>query len=151
PKRMPEGTVIRCLARFDNSADNPSNPDPDATVTWGEQTRDEMLVGYFEVALADQDLAQGGPAVEPLGGDRYSVTFRHRPPKGTEAVYLAGTFNDWKPTALPLDGPDESGTFSRRLELGPGEHEYKFVLEGKRWRADPGNPRQVGFFHNSVV
>ena len=59
PKLMPEGTVLRCLARYDNSAGNPSNPDPKATVTWGEQTRDEMLVGYVEVALADQDLAPG--------------------------------------------------------------------------------------------
>ena len=59
PKLMPEGTVLRCLARYDNSADNPSNPDPSRTVRWGEQTKDEMLVGYVEVALADQDLGLG--------------------------------------------------------------------------------------------
>ena len=58
PKLMPEGSVLRCLARYDNSAGNLSNPDPKATVTWGEQTRDEMLVGYVEVAL-------GRPGPEP--------------------------------------------------------------------------------------
>ena len=39
PKLMPEGSVLRCLARYDNSAGNPSNPDPRRTVTWGEQTQ----------------------------------------------------------------------------------------------------------------
>ena len=33
---------------FDNSADNPANPNPEATVRWGEQTDDEMLIGYVE-------------------------------------------------------------------------------------------------------
>ena len=36
-------------------------PTRTATVRWGEQTNDEMLVGYVEVALADQDLGLGGP------------------------------------------------------------------------------------------
>jgi hypothetical protein len=34
-------------ARYDNSPDNPANPDPTAWVAFGEQTTDEMLVGYF--------------------------------------------------------------------------------------------------------
>jgi hypothetical protein len=56
PKRLPAGSQIHCLAHYDNSADNPINPDPDATVHEGTQTWDEMFNGYFEVALADQDL-----------------------------------------------------------------------------------------------
>jgi hypothetical protein len=40
PKLMPEGSVLRCMARYDNSADNPSNPDPKKVVTWGEQTHE---------------------------------------------------------------------------------------------------------------
>ncbi len=47
---LPAGTAIRCVAHFDNSAANPNNPDPDAGVRWGEQTQDEMLIGYFDVA-----------------------------------------------------------------------------------------------------
>jgi peroxiredoxin len=47
---LPAGTAIRCIAHFDNSAANPNNPDPDARVRWGEQTQDEMLIGYFDVA-----------------------------------------------------------------------------------------------------
>jgi peroxiredoxin len=151
PKLMPEGSVLRCLARYDNSADNPSNPDPTATVTWGEQTREEMLVGYVEVARADQDLGLGGPSVKPLDDGRREVTFRYRPADGTKAVYLAGTFNDWKPTALKMDGPDGSGRFETKLTLEPGHHEYKFVLDGTRYRHDPGNRLQAGFYNNSVL
>jgi peroxiredoxin/mono/diheme cytochrome c family protein len=151
PKLMPEGTVLRCLARYDNSADNPSNPDPERTVTWGEQTQDEMLVGYVEVALAAQDFALGEPEARKRDDGRYDVTFRYRPPAGTASVYLAGTFNDWKPTALKMGGPDDSGRFETKLTLAAGPHEYKYVLEGTRWRHDPGNRRQAGFYHNSVL
>jgi hypothetical protein len=151
PKLLPEGTVLRCLARYDNSADNPSNPDPKAKVTWGEQTRDEMLVGYVEIALADQDLSLGEPTARKSGDGRHEVTFRYRPPAGTHAVYLAGTFNDWKPTAMKMDGPDGSGRFHTKLVLNAGTYEYKYVLEGTRWRHDPGNRRQAGYYHNSVI
>ncbi len=149
PKLMPEGTVLRCLARYDNSSGNPSNPDPDIEVRWGEQTHEEMLVGYVEVALADQDLGLGGPATRKLSDGRYEVTFRYKAPKDTKAVYLAGEFNDWKPGDLKMNGPDESGAFELKQTLPAGKHEYKFVLEGTKWRHDPGNRRQVGGYHNS--
>lgn len=50
PKRMPAGTRLLCTGTFDNSADNPANPDPTATVRFGEQTTDEMFIGYFNYA-----------------------------------------------------------------------------------------------------
>src|SRR5262249_33718846 len=56
PKRLPAGSVITCTAHYDNSAANPANPDPSATVVAGQQTTDEMFNGYFEFALADEDL-----------------------------------------------------------------------------------------------
>jgi peroxiredoxin/mono/diheme cytochrome c family protein len=70
PRLMPEGSVLRCLARYDNSVANFSNPDPTKTVTWGEQTKDEMLVGYVEVARADQNLSLGAPAIRKLDEGR---------------------------------------------------------------------------------
>ena len=56
PKRLPAGTRIRVSAVYDNSADNPNNPDPNAEVLAGQQTWDEMFNGYFEWCLADEDL-----------------------------------------------------------------------------------------------
>jgi hypothetical protein len=42
---------LQAVAWYDNSAKNPHNPDPNAEVRWGEQTYDEMMVGFFDVAV----------------------------------------------------------------------------------------------------
>jgi mono/diheme cytochrome c family protein len=52
PLPLQAGTLLQAVARFDNSLANPHNPDPDAEVHWGEQTSDEMMVGFFDVAVA---------------------------------------------------------------------------------------------------
>jgi hypothetical protein len=51
PKPLPRGTRIEASAVFDNSANNPFNPNPAATVTWGPQSWDEMMIGWFDVAV----------------------------------------------------------------------------------------------------
>ena len=48
PKPVKKGTKIRALAHFDNSKDNPANPDPSKRVRYGEQTWEEMLNGYVD-------------------------------------------------------------------------------------------------------
>lgn len=48
PKFIPAGSTIRAMAVYDNSTDNPANPDPSREVKWGPQTRDEMMIGYVE-------------------------------------------------------------------------------------------------------
>jgi hypothetical protein len=51
PIALPRGTRIECTAHFDNSPNNPNNPDPNANVAWGEQSWDEMMVGWMDVAV----------------------------------------------------------------------------------------------------
>jgi peroxiredoxin len=51
PLAMPKGTKILCNAVFDNSANNPSNPNPNVEVRFGEQTWDEMMIGWFYYAV----------------------------------------------------------------------------------------------------
>ena len=51
PKLLPKGTVIECTAHFDNSPNNPYNPDPTKEVHFGEQTWEEMMIGFFDVAV----------------------------------------------------------------------------------------------------
>jgi peroxiredoxin len=48
PRTFAAGTTIVATAWYDNSKNNPANPDPDRTVTWGQQTYDEMMIGYVE-------------------------------------------------------------------------------------------------------
>jgi hypothetical protein len=52
PKLLPAGTAIRCVGAFDNSALNRDNPDSTVTVSFGEQTHEEMFIGYFNYTLA---------------------------------------------------------------------------------------------------
>ena len=51
PRLLKAGTKLQAIAWFDNSASNPHNPDPTQTVRWGDQTSDEMMVGFFDVAV----------------------------------------------------------------------------------------------------
>jgi hypothetical protein len=51
PLPMPAGTRLECIGHFDNSANNPNNPDPTAAVRWGEQTFEEMFVGYIDTVV----------------------------------------------------------------------------------------------------
>lgn len=51
PRLLKAGTKLRAIAWYDNSKNNLHNPDPTKTVTWGDQTSDEMMVGFFDVAV----------------------------------------------------------------------------------------------------
>src|SRR5579859_2088999 len=51
PRLLKAGTKLRAIAWYDNSKNNTHNPDPNKTVTWGEQTSDEMMVGFFDFAI----------------------------------------------------------------------------------------------------
>jgi hypothetical protein len=66
PLAIPAGTELQAVAWFDNSKNNPHNPDPDSAVRWGDQTYDEMMVGFFDVAV-------------PSGTDKYKFFQRHSP------------------------------------------------------------------------
>ena len=57
PRALRKGTVLRWTGYFDNSSNNPANPDPSAEVVWGEQSQDEMMIGFFDVAV-DPDMTK---------------------------------------------------------------------------------------------
>jgi peroxiredoxin len=65
PKLLPQGTTLHCTAHFDNSADNPANPDPTKPVRWGDQTWEEMMIGWFDIAVPkDMDIKDVLPPQE---------------------------------------------------------------------------------------
>jgi mono/diheme cytochrome c family protein len=68
PRLLKAGTKLRAIAWYDNSKNNPHNPDPEKTVTWGDQTSDEMMVGFFDVAV-------------PAGMSKEQFFVRHNAPK----------------------------------------------------------------------
>jgi hypothetical protein len=68
PVKLTKGTTMHCTAYFDNSAENPYNPDPEIAVRWGDQTWEEMMIGWFDIAVPkDADIGQ----VLPPGQRRF--------------------------------------------------------------------------------
>ena len=65
PRALKAGTRLQAIAWYDNSRNNPHNPDPTKTVIWGDQTSDEMMVGFFDVAV-------------PAAMDKWHYFIRHR-------------------------------------------------------------------------
>jgi hypothetical protein len=51
PIVLPKGAKIECTAHFDNSPNNPDNADPTKEVSWGDQSWDEMMVGFFNLVF----------------------------------------------------------------------------------------------------
>jgi hypothetical protein len=51
PRFLKAGTKLQAVAWYDNSEDNMHNPDPNVEVRWGGQTYEEMMVGFFDVAV----------------------------------------------------------------------------------------------------
>jgi peroxiredoxin/mono/diheme cytochrome c family protein len=54
PVAMPKGSKLHCVAHFDNSAKNPNNPDPTRSVYWGDQTWEEMMIGWIDYYLDEE-------------------------------------------------------------------------------------------------
>jgi hypothetical protein len=72
PKLMPKGTRITCTAHFDNSANNLANPDPSQTVTYGDQTWEEMMFGFYTSIDPKEDLSKelaGGVKEKPKASE----------------------------------------------------------------------------------
>ena len=66
PRFLKAGTKLQAIAWFDNSRNNPHNPDPTQTVRWGGQTSEEMMVGFFDLAV-------------PANIDKWRYFVRHKP------------------------------------------------------------------------
>jgi mono/diheme cytochrome c family protein len=64
PKFVPAGTKVTAIGVFDNSAQNPANPDPDRSVPWGQQSWDEMFFG----SVRWKDVDQSQTAARRLAG-----------------------------------------------------------------------------------
>ena len=70
PKRIPKGTKIEVTGTFDNSANNKFNPDSTKDVKWGEQSWEEMMMGFFDMAFdANKDPMDLLRPKKPAGSD----------------------------------------------------------------------------------
>lgn len=63
PLMLPKGSRIDCVAHFDNSPNNKYNPDPSKEVRWGDQTWEEMMIGWFTYSVPNKPAAQPAASV----------------------------------------------------------------------------------------
>ena len=75
------------------------------------------------------------PAVKKPASKNQRVAFSVRAEVGSK-VFVAGSFNNWDPTAKELIDKKGDGLFTATLTLAPGSYQYKFVIDGT-WCADP--------------
>ena len=123
-------------------------------ITWEDGVRFTVLrdKAKKDVTLpASVFQSLSGPKSKQLENGKYDVEFRFQAPANVKAVYLAGEFNEWKPTALRMDGPIGNGLFTTHIQLKEGSYEYKFVVDGKDWTPDPQNLYRVGKYDNSLL
>jgi hypothetical protein len=67
PLDLPKGARIDCVAWYDNSPNNKYNPDPSKEVSWGDQTWQEMMIGWFTYTLP---VEPGGAGPRPAAGSQ---------------------------------------------------------------------------------
>jgi peroxiredoxin len=96
PKRLPRGTVIRVNGAFDNSALNPANPNSRSTVRFGEQSDEEMFIGYINYAELPANLAVLPPTFAANASARTRVGEAF-----SLAVPAANSPTTWRAAALP--------------------------------------------------
>ena len=97
--------------------------------------------------------AKSAPAKASAKPAAKTVTFTVHADKG-KAVYLAGEFNKWDPSAKKMAYKAKEGVYAATVKLAPGEYQYKFIIDGT-WCADPENVNSVqndqGTFNSVVV
>ena len=101
-------------------------------------------------------LAAAAPAVDPFAGValdpsriRYPTTFTYSDPEATQ-VEISGDFSGWKPLAMEKSA---DGGWAFTVDLAPGQHGYKFRVNGGKWVFDPNNPERMtsGKYENSAI
>jgi hypothetical protein len=67
PMALPKGTRIECVAHYDNSPNNKFNPDPSKEVKWGDQTWEEMMIGFFTYTVPNAPAAPVAAPTRAIG------------------------------------------------------------------------------------
>jgi len=86
--------------------------------------------------MQDRFAVAGGAPTVAAPETVHVVRFQLAAPNA-HTVALVGDFNDWSRDAIILQPADKPGVWTASVPLKPGRHEYAFVVDGKRWVADP--------------
>ncbi|MBQ3543806.1 MAG: type I pullulanase [Lachnospiraceae bacterium] len=106
-----------------------------------------VKAGATEAWISDNTVSYSVPSGGPtVSGNKVTFTYSN---SSASTVYVAGTMNGWSTTANQMT---KSGSnFTCTMELPTGMYEYKFVVNGSTWIADPTNGNTIGNNGNSVL
>lgn len=136
------GEVIDLLRRPVNLGDAAVTGAMDRLRRGSRRSRRQMHVLWVTALAASLVVAVVG--LRDLGHRRQpGVTFALSAPSAA-SVSVIGDFNDWNPSAIPLERSQSQWTVT--LQLKPGRYRYSFVVDGKRWQADPATPPAMDEF-----
>ena len=116
---LPKGTKLVCTAHWDNSDQNLSNPDPNKTVTWGDQTFEEMMIGFYVEVFP-----KGQMPARPSGGR----SLEQFTPKKVLAAFDANRNGKLTKDEMP-------GRFAERFELIDQDHDGEVNKQELEMRA----------------
>ena len=121
----------------------------------GKGNKETMKIKTAKKSTAKKVVTKKAPARKPAARKPAGkvVLFTVHADKG-KAVYIAGEFNKWNPTAKKMVYSAKTGVYAATVKLVPGEYQYKFVVDGT-WCADPENVNSVqndqGTFNSVIV
>lgn len=93
--------------------------------------------------VSNEAAGAGAPVAHAAAAGAVPMQFVYVAP-GARSVSIVGDFNDWVPGATPLVRAGTGGMWVVSVPLGPGRHEYAFVVDGTEWMPDPSAPRALG-------
>lgn len=94
--------------------------------------------GSVNSATADAILPSGSTTIVDGGS---AIRFDLQLPPETRQVALVGDFNGWDSRATPMVKRQADGTWTAKVRVVPGVHNYAFVIDGVRWMVDPLAPQ----------
>ena len=106
--------MIHCRAVFDNSERNLANPDPTKTVRWGDQSWEEMMLGFFDVVLPRDDSRR--PGMKPLDTGHDIVGIFDRTDKDADGGLSRDEAAEHEVLNQHFDAIDQNQ--DKRLQLG---------------------------------
>jgi peroxiredoxin/mono/diheme cytochrome c family protein len=86
PLKFPSGTRIHAIAHFDNSPENLNNPNPKTPVFWGDQTYEEMMIGYFDMAVPKHNHQDSEHGAHAGRGGRGGMAFSKMSEEGLKKL-----------------------------------------------------------------
>ena len=121
----PEDTGVEDTSEPEDTSEDDTSALEDTSEPEDTAAEDTTTEDTAEEDTTAPDAPDDGP---PRRSCLAEVTYD--PPGSPGSVHIAGPFNGWDAAATPMADSDGDGVFAVELDLAPGEHPYKFIVDG---------------------